>query len=189
MPREGDRKKGFQRKSFTACSLVLGTCRKLAPRASDIRNASPSSSVACLDLSSQVQTAGELRSSRLCMYPDRSPAPQCRVDALAPGFSHGGNDQGLTENPLRLSMYIFLPRTLESLCILREIHDQHDTRLPRGSSPALKAEMQNIRLQMCISLVCISSIKSAESRKPRYNIYRRCSSTQNSVWKTYPACR
>ena len=32
LPKQGDRKKGTRRKSFTACSVVLGTFRKLADR-------------------------------------------------------------------------------------------------------------------------------------------------------------
>ena len=48
-PKKGDPKKGTRRKSFTACSVVLGAFRKLALRAQTVRNAFPSDSVACLD--------------------------------------------------------------------------------------------------------------------------------------------
>jgi hypothetical protein len=39
VPKKGDPKKGTRRKSFTACSVVLGTFRKLALRAQTVRNA------------------------------------------------------------------------------------------------------------------------------------------------------
>jgi len=38
VPKKGDPKKGTQRKSFTAGSVVLGTFRKLALRAQTVRN-------------------------------------------------------------------------------------------------------------------------------------------------------
>jgi hypothetical protein len=51
MPEKGDPKKGTRRKFFPGMLVILGTFRKLALRASDIRNASPSDSVACREFS------------------------------------------------------------------------------------------------------------------------------------------
>jgi len=50
VPKKDNPKKGTRRKSFTAGSAALGTFRKPALRASDIRNASPSGLVARPDL-------------------------------------------------------------------------------------------------------------------------------------------
>ena len=64
-PRKVTQRRAPYENSFTACSVVLGTFRKLALRAQTVRNASPSDSVACLKFSKGIVIGCSPRTPRL----------------------------------------------------------------------------------------------------------------------------